>query len=536
MQKTKDTQFYPLSNALLSVLFVVAFGFNLQAQEDFGATVQVVNNSLSLSETANKVGLKQFLQDKESASGLELEGYVIDYEYNFITTQALTVQTDAYHLNIFLQFPSLASNDYFLAQHTKGTDTIYGSSFQKRAFYSAKATLKSLQFVDLPPYASAAAQLKSIVLKPKQALGFGDSEPCQVNANCPEENSQPNANKAAVRILLRNGNLQGWCSGTLINNTAYDFKPYLLTAEHCAIISRFASARDLIDWVFFFNYASPNCSNPATEIGLDNDFLIGASLVARSNDNGGDFGSDFLLLELNNQVPQSFNAIYAGWNRSEINQGQGVCYHHPAGDIKKVSTYKRGATLGSFGEETPNTHWVLSWDQTTNGYGTTEGGSSGSSLLDANGQILGVLTGGSSSCSDKDLNDFYGTMAYGWTRNGSQSINQLRPWLDPLATGLLTLNGAFFGEEKPDYVNSGTLTIAPNPVINGEIRIFELATLSDVLQLQVFDISGRLIFEAEKAPLAAEPLVFKLNNYKAGLYFARLKQGNKTKTQKIWLQ
>jgi len=321
-----------------------------------------------------------------------------------------------------------------------------------------------------------------------------------------------------------------------MNNTAYDFKPYLLTAEHCAIINTFASASNLNDWVFYFNYASATCENPSNENGLVDDFVVGSSLVARSDDNGGDLGSDFLLLELNNQVPESFDAYYAGFNRSQINPISGVCYHHPAGDIKKVSTYNQGATLGSFGEVTPNTHWVLRWSATANGFGTTEGGSSGSSLLDENGRVLGILTGGASSCSEPQFSDLYGTIAYGWRSNGSSSLNQLAPWLDPLNVGLLALNGAYFGEERPEYANLGKLTIAPNPVVNGEITLFSLASLGQFVSLQVFDISGRLVFESEKTPSASEPTVFQLKQYQTGLYFARLKQGNSTQTQKIWLQ
>ena len=85
---------------------------------------------------------------------------------------------------------------------------------------------------------------------------FGDSDNCQVNINCsPEGDDWQDEKKAACRISIKAGNSYGWCSGALINNTANDCTPYVLTADHCAYgQNSYASANDHNQWVFYFNF------------------------------------------------------------------------------------------------------------------------------------------------------------------------------------------------------------------------------------------------------------------------------------------
>ncbi len=81
-----------------------------------------------------------------------------------------------------------------------------------------------------------------------------------------------------------------------------------------------------------------------------------------------------------------------------------------------------------------------------------EGGSSGSPLFDANGLIVGTLTGGSSYCDAQTNPDYYGKMYY---HIGIIRVltpwNRLKDWLDPANTGVTTLNGK--------YCNGSTLKL-----------------------------------------------------------------------------
>src|SRR5690606_4260329 len=109
--------------------------------------------------------------------------------------------------------------------------------------------------------------------------GFGDSQPCEVNINCPEGNNYQAEKNSVVRIDVKIGSAFFWCTGSLVNNTAFDHKPYILTAEHCALHgSNFATAQDFADWIFYFQYEGPNCTNPANEGNLANKHITGATM------------------------------------------------------------------------------------------------------------------------------------------------------------------------------------------------------------------------------------------------------------------
>lgn len=263
---------------------------------------------------------------------------------------------------------------------------------------------------------------------------FGDSDPCQVNANCSEGNNWQDQKRGVVRIFVVEGFMGGWCSGSLINNTAQDCRPFLLTALHCG---QNASVGNMNQWVFYFNYEASGCTNPFSQGNLANQSMTGCTRRADSGDNGGNQGSDYMLVELNNNVPQSYNPYFNGWRRSNVTSSSGVSIHHPAGDIKKISTYTNSLSTTSWGSAN-GSHWQVTWSATSNGHGVTEGGSSGSPIFDNNGLIIGTLTGGSSFCSTPFFPDLYGKMSYHWTSNPGDNLSV---WLDPVGSNVNSLGG-----------------------------------------------------------------------------------------------
>lgn len=279
-----------------------------------------------------------------------------------------------------------------------------------------------------------------ITSRHKSTNTFGTSAGCEVNVNCSEGAGWQDQKRSVVRILVQSSQGQGFCSGALINNARQDCTPYLLSAQHCS--EGVTNANQYSQWVFYFNYEAPSCSNPATEGSLGNQVVIGCSKKADSNDNGGDSGSDFLLLELSSQPNVAFNVFYSGWNTSSAAPSSGVCIHHPDADIKKISTYTTTPSSSSWGGSVPGTHWRVRWAATANGHGVTEPGSSGSPLFNDQGQIVGKLTGGDSYCQTPTSPDMFGKVAYDWTSNGSTATRQLKPWLDPDNTGVTSLGGA----------------------------------------------------------------------------------------------
>jgi hypothetical protein len=279
---------------------------------------------------------------------------------------------------------------------------------------------------------------------------INESEACEVNVNCtPVGDNWQDEKRGVARIYVVEGNQAGWCSGSLVNNLANDCKPLFLTALHCGVN---CSAGDLNQWKFYFRYESPNCNNPNTAGTLDDYFINGCVKLSDSGDGGGTTGSDFLLVQLGTAANQAttittlksanFNAYWNGWDANNTATTGGTGIHHPAGDIKKISTFS-GNTVSSTWGSTPNTHWRLVWTANANGHGVTEGGSSGSPIFNnSSGRIVGTLTGGGSFCSATNQPDYYGKMSYHWISNGSTNNRRLKPFLDPANTGALTQNGS----------------------------------------------------------------------------------------------
>lgn len=262
---------------------------------------------------------------------------------------------------------------------------------------------------------------------------------CEVNTACSEGDNWRDEIKSVVRIQIKKGNAAYWCTGTVMNNTSSDFSSLVLTADHCAgtFPGPYSSADDVSKWIFYFNYESPGCADGTVDAGKS---MTGAIKLASSTPDGNN-GSDFYLVLLNEFIPPLFEPFYAGWSNSGNISASGVGIHHPAGDVKKISTYTQPLTLDQWGQ-VEGTHFRVVWSATANGHGVTEGGSSGSPVFDAQGRVIGQLTGGESGCSNLTGPDYYGRFSYSWESNGTADSTRLKPWLDPVNTGLVSLNGS----------------------------------------------------------------------------------------------
>jgi hypothetical protein len=257
---------------------------------------------------------------------------------------------------------------------------------------------------------------------------------CEVNVNCsPEGDNWKDVKRSVTRIILGNR----LCSGTLLNNTARDFKGYISTAFHCVdSIEETAPT-----WVFYFNYEKSGCSTGSGTI--NHQTLTGAWIRAKTPI---DKGGDGALLEIFGTVPPSYNAYWAGWERSGDNIAGGVCIHHPAGDYKKIST-SRGNWYTTTWHGTnktngaPGAHWRVVFAKTTNGFGVTEGGSSGSGMFGPDELFRGSLSGGSSDCANPYYDNLYGKLSYNWDKYSTDSALRYKPWLDPINSGEVRILG-----------------------------------------------------------------------------------------------
>lgn len=265
------------------------------------------------------------------------------------------------------------------------------------------------------------ATVNHVFRDPDPLRNHGD---CNVDVACPQGDEWRDQIRAVVRLRILGSRS---CTGQLVNNTAQDGKPLLLTASHCYANDLFQPVNT--SWVpstqVFFQDQHAACGGPD---GLPERSLQGAIYRASHPQ------SDFLLAELAATPPAHFTPYYAGWDVAGVAPNAAVCVHHPRGDVKSISFEDDPlASDPVFGL----THWrVGDWD-----VGTTEPGSSGSCIFDpATGLCVGVLSGGLAACGNDDW-DIFGKLSRAWNA-GPTPESRLRDWLDPLAEGVTQLEGA----------------------------------------------------------------------------------------------
>lgn len=274
--------------------------------------------------------------------------------------------------------------------------------------------------------------------------------PCQPDVSC---NPTLDTISRSVCLLIINGNT--YCTGTLLNNTAKDGKPYLITASHCLENNMDNGSRI----VAFLNYQSPNCDK---RIRGSEEFSISGSVCrALSNE------VDFALVEMLEIPPSDYRPWLAGWSTSSETTGDMpfTAIHHPNGDTRKYCTEEDSLTKIDwpkplpplFDGIAPGNHWYIQQWET----GHTWGGSSGCGLFDKDMHFRGGLTGGGSGgatgCGIYTEGDYFFRFDRAWSQFSEHS-KQLKHWLDPLT---------------PDSVSSGTLSIDgfdPHS-INSSVRI-----------------------------------------------------------------
>lgn len=324
---------------------------------------------------------------------------------------------------------------------------------------------------------------------------------CHVNVTCqPESAGWEDVIRATVRISVVTAEGNGWCSGTLVNNVRQDCAPYILSAFHCG---RTSSAAQFNQYKFYFNFQYATCSGGAYSTAQ---FMTGAQRVAYSDDYAPQFqglgGSDFMLLRLNAPVPESFDPYWAGWDAANISSvsADGVCIHHPTGAPKRISTYTQTLSTGHpMASSGLMSHYKAKWAPTTNGWGVTENGSSGSGLFKPDGTLgpvlIGTLTGSSAgmTCTNNTGTAYFGKMSYHWTNNPNTAALKLKPWLDPDNTATLILAGsddpcaAGVGVHEEQV---GTPILFPNPT-NGPLSFRDFSP--DMAQWSITDGLGKRV-------------------------------------------
>lgn len=350
---------------------------------------------------------------------------------------------------------------------------------------------------------------------------FGRSQDCELDISCPEGAPWQLEKKSVVRVHTTTQ----YCTGVLLNNTAYDGDPLLLTAEHCIENSYRAESS-----IFVFNYESSSCFGPDGSVDMS---ISGSELLSTGD------SIDYSLVRLSLTPPESFDVYYAGWDLTDSPPGPSTTIHHPEGDVKKISFDNEAPEATVDASQIPpqfwdllshSFWWIKQWD-----VGTTEPGSSGSPLFTPQGQVIGILSFGSARCGDsigydaetdrvifskeENKDDYYTRLSVAWDYH-SDSAKSLKPWLDATASGVRSLEGLHPGAAGKERTADGSdFSLWPNPS-TGKLW-FSTQNPGEILtHYRIFDIRGALILENQA--FLPGPVEVDVGGLPGGLYFLEI--------------
>lgn len=218
---------------------------------------------------------------------------------------------------------------------------------------------------------------------------------CVVNGECVGGGTWApidSVRRGVAHMLFKVGNSFYICSGGLLNNTASDGRPLFLTAHHCLSTQKSVNSLET-----FWDFRAGNCGDTApcgysyATMRTLYPTTLGGDLLASSS------AGDYTLAELAS-VPAG-PRTFLGWSTTAVASTDGTPLFrlsHPQGAPQAYSAQSVDADSFTCGT-LPRGRFIYSQDSS----GATEGGSSGSPILNAAGQVVGQLYGACGS----NLND-----------------------------------------------------------------------------------------------------------------------------------
>lgn len=244
-----------------------------------------------------------------------------------------------------------------------------------------------------------------------------DNEDCVEDASCYSGGAIGDAKHAAAYIQWVSGVWIYMCSGGLIADTDTGSQiPYFLTANHCISKAKYAGVLEC-----YFQYWTASCHGACYDpVGVC-PRTLGSDIIHTSTD------GDHTLLQLREDPPPG--SVFLGWDSQPLAFSDGTHLFrisHPSGMPQAYSEHDVDSQYVECGG-LPIGEFIYSQDV----LGATEGGSSGSPVMNMSGQIVGQLYGACGYtlevCDAVENRTVDGAFAF--------YFDSVKQWLDPDGPG-----------------------------------------------------------------------------------------------------
>ncbi len=285
----------------------------------------------------------------------------------------------------------------------------------------------------------------------------GAEELCSLQPACFGEKRLLDLSTSVVRMVVDDGT--HYCTATLVNNTNFDGKPYLITND-AALIG------DPNAWHFTFRKANASCqTSPVERVSYS---LSGA--VVRATDEA----SGLSLIEMHSRPLPEWGVFFAGWDATASTPQEAYTVHHPFGNSKEIALTGTSPVPTNFNNTL--SFRIDGWSQ-----GRTAEASTGAPMISGQFLVKGAMTAGFSTCGT-DAPDYFSALSNAWSA--------FSDFLDPFNEGTTMLNGTYLSFSTIDRrLLDDNIAVFPLPatdrinlVNEGDVAINEVA---------VYDLSGR---------------------------------------------
>ena len=273
---------------------------------------------------------------------------------------------------------------------------------------------------------------------------------CTENYSCHVTAANQAPANATVALII--GNLYE-CTGTLLNDTAGDGAPYVLTARHCQNGQLGGGNPDAAATVSVYWDAVTAC-------GSDLGSIYNAGAITQYGATTVLEQQDIWLLHLDTP-PAAVDAFYAGWDASGVAFSGGYTIHQAQGENKQYVAWNGTDLLEQIPGNTLNIVYDSTFWGVVNSTGNLGAGGSGSALFSPNNQVVGSaslaeLTSGEGSVgvcpvsppaipTPNTVTALFTALSGVWTstadRTSSTGSRTLKSVLDPNGTGQMTIAG-----------------------------------------------------------------------------------------------